>query len=368
MLGLHQAPSRPGLVVPAAHTAARSAAPRQMDQLATCSWREGDRCKHKRYGLGTVRYVGQMLDMGGTIFVGVELEEGRAGDEKLHDGSVFGTRYFQCAPSHGMMTKNWDTHLLQAPARGRRAAGGGPHAAAGLASRPPPAAGRTTGPVAPYAHGEADHRHPGGQRGAHRPVHAAQPEPEPEPHRGRSGGGGGGGGRRPEAAVGELGSQIDRALMGRAWAAPQSVDPASAASGFVGVAGLIEKHRQQIDELRSWAKREDWRSFDKAHFDWWTFPINEPSRHGMLYALPSRDDAELLAALPEFIQPFRKGLELVARGWGWDLAQRRWVSARTRPAKWTGRAVRLYKMGRCVHRLSFLALAGWLAGWLAHAF
>ena len=69
----------------------------------------------------------------------------------------------------------------------------------------------------------------------------------------------------------------------------------------------------------------------------------------VLYALPSREDAELLTALPEFVRPYRKGLVLVARGWGWDLEKGRWVSPRTRPTRWTGRPVRLYKMGRCVN-------------------
>jgi hypothetical protein len=135
-------------------------------------------------------------------------------------------------------------------------------------------------------------------------------------------------------------------LMDHAWTAAQSVDPASAAAGFVGLDGLMTKHRDQLREFKMWAKQSSWSRFDTAHFDWWMFPINEPSRHGMLYAIPSRDDVELLMALPEFRKGFIAGFVLVTKAWGWDLTRRCWM--RSRPSKWKGRPIRLYKMGRCV--------------------
>ena len=82
--------------------------------------------------------------------------------------------------------------------------------------------------------------------------------------------------------------EADRGLMDHAWAAPQSIDPGGIRPGFVGLEGLMEKLRGQIEVLEGWARRESWRSLDSAHFDWWTFPINEPSRHGSKTVMLSR--------------------------------------------------------------------------------
>ena len=54
----------------------------------------------RRFGLGTVRFVGE-TPLGPGVWAGVEL------DEKLgkHDGTVFGVRYFVCEAGYGVMTK-----------------------------------------------------------------------------------------------------------------------------------------------------------------------------------------------------------------------------------------------------------------------
>ena len=55
----------------------------------------------RRYGLGTIRWVGESAALGPGVWAGVEL------DQKLgkHDGTVFGMRYFVCLPGHGLMTR-----------------------------------------------------------------------------------------------------------------------------------------------------------------------------------------------------------------------------------------------------------------------
>ena len=69
------------------------------DGLAGC---EGCRTDvGRRYGMGTIRWVGESDALGHGVWAGVEL------DEKLgkHDGMVFGMRYFVAKDGHGLMTK-----------------------------------------------------------------------------------------------------------------------------------------------------------------------------------------------------------------------------------------------------------------------
>ena len=54
---------------------------------------------HGRF-TGTVAYRGSVSYAGGE-FLGVVLQEPRG----KNDGSVRGTRYFQCAPGHGIMVR-----------------------------------------------------------------------------------------------------------------------------------------------------------------------------------------------------------------------------------------------------------------------
>ena len=54
---------------------------------------------------------------------------------------------------------------------------------------------------------------------------------------------------------------------------------------FVGVTALKEKHAGQIAEFRTWAKANDWERFHTSHYDWWTFPISQPSACGLGYSV-----------------------------------------------------------------------------------
>ena len=309
-------------------------------------WREGDRCEHSLHGSGVVRYVGPMENEGSKLWVGVELDRRRSDGAAGHaDGSAFGTRYFHCPPGHGVMfnaekPKGKWTRLSQSRPHSSRPAGlptgegytggsGGRRRDLGMGG---PSATSDRARVSPHARllsGVVCEPEPAWRAGGDR-RYMPEPEPEPEPEPGP--------GPRQAPA-------LSNALMEHAWTAAQSVDPAAAAADFVGLDGLMRKHGSQLGVLKEWAKQGWYDRFDSAHFDWWMFPINEPSRHGMLYTLPSRDQAELSMAVPEFRRDFRTGVGLVTKAWGWDLKRRCWMHPR--PSRWTGRPIRLYKMGRC---------------------
>ena len=43
----------------------------------------------------------------------------------------------------------------------------------------------------------------------------------------------------------------------------------------------------------------DWRRFHISHYDWWTFPIDRPSQHGLRYTVYADDVARLKADMAD---------------------------------------------------------------------
>ncbi len=68
----------------------------------------------------------------------------------------------------------------------------------------------------------------------------------------------------------------------------------------------------------SGAEKGEWSEFHDSHYDWWAFPLNEPSSKGFSYTI-SAVDGEALINDKEFISTFRKGASLVLLSWGWDV-------------------------------------------------
>ena len=54
---------------------------------------------------------------------------------------------------------------------------------------------------------------------------------------------------------------------------------------FVGIKRLKEKQKEQLIKFESWAEENNWLAFHDAHYDWWMFPIDQPSRVGLAYNL-----------------------------------------------------------------------------------
>ncbi len=100
---------------------------------------------------------------------------------------------------------------------------------------------------------------------------------------------------------------------------PTPTDPSSDAHpDFVGLPRLITKHARQLTDFEHWAATKQWVAMHAAHYDWWMFPTDKPSQHGFSYTVSPGVFRELKAD-PEFMRRFRRGVELLARGWGWDV-------------------------------------------------
>lgn len=111
---------------------------------------------------------------------------------------------------------------------------------------------------------------------------------------------------------------------------------------FVGIKGLKKKHKNQLHLFEEWAASNNWLAFHEAHYDWWMFPIDQPSRLGFAYTL----DAETISFLQhdeQFMQDYLRGVELLLLSWGWNLQQECLVTEPGLHQHWHNWPIRLSK-------------------------
>lgn len=111
---------------------------------------------------------------------------------------------------------------------------------------------------------------------------------------------------------------------------------------FVGLKRLKEKHKEQLVAFENWANTGNWLSFHEAHFDWWMFPIDQPSRLGLTYTL-NQMDIDNLKKDPEFMKNYLRGVELLLRSWGWDLQEKALIQTPQEHQSWHNWPIRLSK-------------------------
>jgi len=114
---------------------------------------------------------------------------------------------------------------------------------------------------------------------------------------------------------------------------------------FIGTEALKDKHTRQIVQFEKWAIESNWIAFHSNHYDWWTYPINRRSAYGDLYKLTSLAIDELKAD-EDFIHLHRRGIQLGALAWGWDILLSKYINNPGPSQCWSNWPVRLNKMGQ----------------------
>ncbi len=126
-------------------------------------------------------------------------------------------------------------------------------------------------------------------------------------------------------------------------------------SAFVGVAALTARHAAQIADFEAWAAAGQWGQFHHGHYDWWAYPIMRSSAYGLAYTVYEAEIAQLNAD-PQFVERHRRGLQLGALAWGWDVPTAAPVAAPAPGQAWTHWPVRLYKMARSAREFGYDAV------------
>jgi hypothetical protein len=127
----------------------------------------------------------------------------------------------------------------------------------------------------------------------------------------------------------------------------RNTDPA-----FKGMPAIKDKQRETLEMFQEAATRSAWMEIHQQHYDWWMFPIDEPSAHGVAWTVYEGDVAELKAD-SEYMERYLLGVELLAAAWGWDLQQGCPLREPQPDQCWQRWPIRLYKAARSVQLFGF---------------
>ncbi len=111
---------------------------------------------------------------------------------------------------------------------------------------------------------------------------------------------------------------------------------------FVGISVIQKKQQETLRMFQRAASARNWAEIHGSHYDWWMFPIDEPSKFGFAYTVYEGDVCELKKNA-DFINSYQQGAELLAFAWGWDLPKAIPVPNPDPDQCWQDWPIRLYK-------------------------
>lgn len=116
-------------------------------------------------------------------------------------------------------------------------------------------------------------------------------------------------------------------------------------SNFVGCEQIVRQQAETLSMFRDAAASGEWSRIHHAHYDWWMFPIDQPSGYGYAYTVGPANVAELQST-PGFITDYLDGARILLLAWGWDLDRRSPVERPAPEQVWQHWPIRLEKCGR----------------------
>ena len=114
---------------------------------------------------------------------------------------------------------------------------------------------------------------------------------------------------------------------------------------FVGIPELTRKHAEQLAQFEDWESSKNWGALHKAHYDWWMFPIDEPSSYGFAWTVYDGDIAELKQD-ESYLKNYEIGVEILARSWGWNIHTAKYLADTGPDQVWQKWPIRLYKCAK----------------------
>lgn len=121
---------------------------------------------------------------------------------------------------------------------------------------------------------------------------------------------------------------------------------------FVGLQILKEKQSAQLALFEEWASKNQWSNIHNNHYDWWMFPIDEPSSYGYAYTVYEGDIQDLKGDV-KYIAKYLRGADLLALAWGWNLGKAEYIPNPMPDQRWQNWPIRLYKASKSLKIFGF---------------
>ena len=106
---------------------------------------------------------------------------------------------------------------------------------------------------------------------------------------------------------------------------------------------LINMNRDH-NLLISYNSTENYKSIKDAHYDWWVFPIPDPSNKRLIYSVFLKDIKYLKRKYSYITEKIRKSAIIVCNAWGWDLLNKKPILSLKHNQNWNNHNIRLFKM------------------------
>lgn len=117
----------------------------------------------------------------------------------------------------------------------------------------------------------------------------------------------------------------------------RNADPA-----FHGLQAIKDAQQKTLAMFQAAAGQGDWMGIHQEHYDWWMFPIDEPSGYGLAWTAYEGDIADLKSDAV-YLERYLLGVKLLATSWGWDLDKAAEMPCPQPGQAWQHWPIRLYK-------------------------
>jgi hypothetical protein len=123
-------------------------------------------------------------------------------------------------------------------------------------------------------------------------------------------------------------------------------------AAFKGVTAIKDSQAKTLEMFREAARTSQWTQIHQSHYDWWMFPIDEPSAYGFAWTVFDDEIAELRQD-QAYLARYLEAVNILATSWGWDLARACPIPDPQPDQCWQHWPIRLYKATKSVRLYGF---------------
>jgi len=108
---------------------------------------------------------------------------------------------------------------------------------------------------------------------------------------------------------------------------------------------LFDEMNTTSRTLKLYNTIQDYQNIKDSHYDWWVFPIPDPSNKRFKYSVFLNDIKDLKKKYTKITEMIRKNAIIVCNAWGWDLVNKKLIRDLEANQSWEPlNNIRLFKM------------------------